>query len=372
MKVLVLSCNTGQGHNAAGSALTEKMQALGVNCQMRDALAFAGERFSKVISQSYIHMATRAPSVFNMIYQMGSAITNRKLKSPVYLANITYARNLLNYLKEEQFDAVVTLHLFPAEALTYLKRTKGLSVPCYSVATDYTCIPFCDETELEGYFIPHRDLIDEFVKKGIPKDKLIPIGIPVSDRFTQKTDQKTARAKLGIPPSSGPIYLVMTGSMGYGNVEPLIDALLGKNPGQIIVMGGNNETLKQSLRRRYNGEGRVQVLDYTDQVSDYMDACDVLLTKPGGLTSTEAAVKTLPIIHTRPIPGCETKNARFFADHGLSLCPNGNDEKLVSQAAALASDPLRQEKMANAQRATISPSACEDICRWVMENAGKK
>ena len=101
--------------------------------------------------------------------------------------------------------------------------------------------------------------------------------------------------------------------------------------------------MKQQLRRQFEQEKRVSVLDFTDKVDQYMDACDVLLTKPGGLTSTEAAVKNIPIIHTAPIPGCETVNAQFFSQRGLSVCRTVSRE-IAEAAERLANDsPLRED-----------------------------
>ena len=257
-------------------------------------------------------------------------------------------------------------HLFPAEAVTYLRRKHKLEdVRLYAVATDYACIPFWEETELDGYFIPHEDLTEEFIRRGISRNKLIPTGIPVSKRFSLPADRAHTRTILNF---SGVrrIYLVMTGSMGFGNVQVLSDGLLPLcgDDDRIIVMGGNNTKLKEKLRRRYADEPRVLVLDFTREVDRYMQACDVLFTKPGGLTSTEAAVRNVPLIHTSPIPGCETINADFFSSRGLSFCLRnmGELESLVKSLTE--EEPVRQ-KMLEAQRREINAFAGDGICDYI-------
>ena len=358
MKVLILSCNTGQGHNTAGRAVLEELRRQGVPCEMKDVLLFAGQRTSRVVSNAYVKITTRSPLVFRWLYRAGEAIRSDRLHSPVYFANTLYADNLLHYIEEQGFDRVLTPHLFAAEALTSLRRRGKLAARCYGIATDYTCIPFWEETELDAYFIPHRDLEEEFAQKGLPREKLVATGIPVSRRFSA----------LGIGPDSQ-VCLVMTGSMGFGRAGEYAQALLeqGGDNRRVYLFGGHNQRLKAELRERFAGEQRIAVLDYTDQVPLYMDSCDLLLTKPGGLTSTEAAVHRIPLIHTAPIPGCETQNAAFFSRRGMSLCPDGPEET-AEAAELLLGDPARRAAMAAAQAANCNPQAAAEIVRWMVED----
>ena len=212
---------------------------------------------------------------------------------------------------------------------------------------------------MDHYLIPHKDLVAEFVKKGVPEEKLVPTGIPVSARFRTHASKEEAREQLGLPQGKT-IYLVMTGSMGFGNAADIGKALLQRG-GAVCLLGGNNRKMKDGLRKQFGENPRMMVLDFTDQVSLYMDACDVVLTKPGGLTSTEAAVKNVPLVHTAPIPGCETINAKFFLKRGMSLC--GMDPGRAAAAAfRLAQDKELQERMKEAQRREVNPFAADEIC----------
>ena len=182
MKVLILSCNTGQGHNQAGRAIHEKLLERGVECEFVDTLSLVGQKTSDVVSNTYVSMTTHTPQLFHLLYKAGGAISNTRVKSPVYWANKLYREKLLTYLLENRVDAVVTPHLFPAETLTSLRRKGQLTVKTVAVATDYTCIPFWEETDMDYYVVPHRDLVDEFAGKGIPREKLLPFGIPVKNK----------------------------------------------------------------------------------------------------------------------------------------------------------------------------------------------
>lgn len=371
MKVLILSCNTGQGHNSAGLAVKEELDRRGIPCEMKDALSLAKRRASKTISGAYIGLATHAPSMFGAIYRLGGAISSCKRKSPVYYANARYAQSLRAYIEDNGFDVVVTPHLFPAETLTWLRRKEGFSVPSYAVATDYTCIPFWEETELDGYFLPHQDLIPEFVEKGIPQEKLLPTGLPVSGRYLLHTEQEEARRALDLP-ENAPVFLVMTGSMGFGDISSFTLDLLLTCPkeARIVILTGNNQSLKARIDADFSRENRVRTVPFTGKVPLYMDACDVLLSKPGGLTSTEAAVKNVPLVHTRPIPGCETRNAAFFSGRGLSLFAESPKEAARAAASLSGSQELR-DKMRRCQRETIPGRAAEQIVDLLRERHGE-
>ena len=133
MRVLILSCNTGQGHNSAGSAVREALEAAGAECELLDALSFARGNTSKTVGGAYVSVTTKAPSLFGGLYQLGGLISNPWLKSPVYLANTRYAGALGDYIEKSGFDAVVCPHLFPAETLTCLRRKGRLSVKTLSL-----------------------------------------------------------------------------------------------------------------------------------------------------------------------------------------------------------------------------------------------
>ncbi|MCM1188784.1 MAG: glycosyltransferase [bacterium] len=366
MKVLILSTGTGEGHNSAAKAMKEQFDKNGVPCVMADALEFASEKAARYGRNVYLWSTEKG--VFGGAYRVGSAITSSRHKSPVYYANALYAERLYGYITENGFDTVVMPHLFPAEAVTYMMKRHHPKVKTYFIATDYACIPFTEETAPDFFFIPHEDLIPEFAGRGIPAEKLVPLGIPVSERFRNTASGAQCRESLKIPADKKCI-LIMTGSMGYGNVESLV-AKLWERTGEdtcIYVMGGTNEKLKTSLRQKYAGESRVTVLDFTDRADEYMKAADILFTKPGGLTSTEAVAAKVPLVHTHPIPGCETKNAAFFTGRGMSV--SGRDEdRIVSEGLLLLESGALREEMRKAQQKYGKPDAAQRIYEFIAEH----
>ena len=313
----------------------------------------------------YNNMIKKRPRLFGAVYKAGDLYERTGLTSPVYLANALYRKELHRFLGEEKIDGVICTHLYGMEAMTAVRRKEGCTLPCFGVLTDYTCIPFFGEPEMDGVFLPHEDLCGELTGKGVPAEKLFPTGIPVGARFGEEVPREEARRRLGFSPA-GRLYLVMTGGVGCGDIGSLCEQLLRADPqeGAICVLTGRNREMLEQLTARFGGDPRVQLVPFTDQVREYMAAADVMLSKPGGLSSTEAAVAGVPLVHVMAIPGCETKNAAFFAQRGMSL-EGENLRDAARKARSLAEDPAAAERMRRCQRENTHADAAEQIVERV-------
>ena len=371
LKILILSCNTGEGHNSAAKAISEELERRGVESEIKDSLAFASEAFSKQICKAYIKLTLSFPKAMGTTYKM--AENNKSShKSFIYAVNSICAPALHKYLEKTKPDAVIMTHLFAGEVMTAVKKQYSYKIPTYLVSTDYDVCPRFEETEVDRYFIPHEHLTQSFIDRGMPKEKLSATGIPISHRFLDLLPQKEAKERLGLCRTIH-YALVMTGSMGYGSTRELVDLFLKEAPANcgVVVLGGNNTRMKAELRERYPGNKRVIVVDFTTDVPLYMDACDLLLTKPGGLSTTEAAAHGIPLIHTTPIPGCETDNLAFFGYHGMSIsAPTTADA--VRLAIFLLGDSAARGRMLDAQNQYINKHSADDLCGVVLGDLAKK
>ena len=372
MKILILSCNTGEGHNSAGKAVMEAALLRGHEVEFMDLMLLGGKTVSHMVGGAYISIVRHIPAFFSLLYKVGGLISSSTRKSPVYYANSLLAGRLDRYIKEHSFDLILTPHLYAAEVLTCLKHRGLLSVPVIAIGTDYTCIPFWEETDCEYYVIPHEDLIEEFVKRGIPREKLLPWGIPVRQSFMKQWNKKEARKICHIP-QNNKSYLVMGGSMGFGKIQIFVLELARRMEADenMVVICGNNKKLEKLLKRELVHRKNVKVLGYTDQVAAYMAACDVIFTKPGGLSSTEAAMMRIPMVHTNPIPGCETKNVEFFQKHGMSIGKRSFVGQVRTGEKLLEREKLRAQ-MQEAQKKNSRPEAAERICKLLEELTGNK
>lgn len=345
MKVLILSCATGQGHNSAAAAVAEALERRETECLRADPLDLRSNKAARRAAGLYSGIMKKAPAVFGAVYRVGSWYSATRIISPIYLFNASYARRLADYLYENRIDAVVCTHLYGMEAMTAVRKRCGLHIPCYGVLTDYTCIPFYREAKLDAYLIPHEALRAEMCKNGIPNARIIATGIPVSARFSRELSKDGARDALGLPEKQ-PMILLMSGGVGCGSLSELCGELL-KQPDdcRLCVLTGRNDSLRLELEAIYSGNARVRILPFTDRTWQYMKAADAVISKPGGLSSTEAAVARVPLVHLLAYSGCETENARFFSALGASV-----HAKSVAQAAQAAWRMVREPSFAEAVR----------------------
>lgn len=366
-KILILTCNTGEGHNSAARAIQSALINNGNFCELIDPVVFKGEKAQELVSACYNNLIKKAPSVFGAVYRLGDWYSSTSLPSPVYWANASYAELLERYITEKQFDAVICTHLYGMEAMTAILQKSPSLVPCYGVLTDYTCIPFTSDTKLHGYFVAHEGMQQDFVNRGFPKEAIRVSGIPVNPAFAEPVCKNTARKKLGFRPNQK-IYLLMTGGIGCENMMQLCKEMIPslEMDSLLVVMTGRNEKMKQELNKNYADIPQLVIVPFTPKVHLYMAAADVLISKPGGLSSTEAAIANIPLVHVNAIPGCETCNARFFSEHGMSLWAKNNSQA-IRFAQLLADDPSRSQKMCAAQRKYCYPHAAQMIAQEICE-----
>ena len=373
MKVLILSCNTGEGHNSAAKAISSYLFSIGVECTIKDALTFLGKNASSRVSNFYIY-STKS-NLFKHMYQIGSAVSDilDKVKSPVYLWNKSYSGKLEKYINGNGFDAVICVHLFPAQAMTALRLKGACHIPTIFIMTDYSYIPFLDETDLDYYIIPHEDLVEEFVINGIPREKIYAYGIPVKDIFFKTSPKAEARRQIAEAfdweiPSWNNWFLIMMGSMGFGSAQAIIDEVIRQSLDgtEVIAVCGRNDDLLRRLKEDNKYLPNIHPLGFTDKIPLLMDACDVLFTKPGGISSTEAISKGIPMIHTAPIPGYETRNAEFFHYHGMSYSSTDIAQQ-VKIALRLCEDMTYRNTMTGAQLHNAKPDTCRNICSLITD-----
>lgn len=362
MEALILSCGTGGGHNSAGKAVAEELKRRNHRAVMINPYKLRSKKLAGSINNAYIHLAQKEPRIFGAVYGAGQLYRKLPFRSPVYFINRCMMSDLKEYMSKNHFDIVIMTHLFPAEIITNMKNC-GISVPkSVFIATDYTCIPFTEETQCDAYVIPSAGLSNEYINKGIAEDKLYPLGIPVQNKFSEKENRFEVRKKLGLDLNKKYI-LVSGGSMGGGKIRKAIKLLCSvitnSENTELIVVCGNNKKLYDKIKS--GGYSKVTVVGYTEQMADYLKAADLFVTKPGGLSSTEAAVCGIPILHTAAIPGCETRNAEFFAKNGMSkLC--SLSKKSLSDALKIIDDETACSEMAKNQLNIINQSAASDIC----------
>lgn len=348
-KVLILSCSTGQGHDSCAKAVRDYFDSKNVHCVVQDALEFDSKKIARLMSWGHSFIYRHIPWLFSWGYRYSENHPKVfKENSFVFRLLTSGTEKIYKYITEGGFDTVICTHVFSAMILTHMLKNHYVDIKTSFVATDYTCSPSMDRSDLQFYFIPHVSLTDEFEACGIPKAKIIPTGIPVRPEFLEHMDMREAKKQLKINPDNKHL-LVMCGSMGCGPIAKVVKNLSKTMPEnmEVSVICGTNSKLQKKLEKRHKNDSRIHSIGYTTQISLYMDAADLYLTKPGGISTTEAAMKRLPMLLADVVAGCELHNMKFFGDIGAAVIEKSYD-KLVSKSIYMINNPDELKKMKDA------------------------
>ena len=316
MKVLLLTVTTGQGHNQAAKSLCDFLKSQGIENRYLDVFEYISPVIKEALSQGYIMSTKRFSKIYGKLYTLVEK-NNDKERRVLKITNNIMAQKLLGLIEEYSPDIIVCTHVFSALLITALKNTIKPHIKSIGIVTDFTIHPLWEDTDIDYYITASELLSNQAEKKNIKKEKLLPIGIPIKPEFSEKMEKKKAREILELEDKR--TILVMSGSMGYGKVEKVIEELdQSELDFQIISICGYNEKLHKKISKMKTRKKLIN-LSFTDKVNLYMDASDCIVSKPGGLTTSEALAKGVPMIMINPIPGQEERNVEFLLNNGAAL-----------------------------------------------------
>lgn len=362
MRVLILSCNTGEGHNSCAKAIKEVVDANGAFCVTEDSLRFISEKTARFISWGHVFMYRNIPWLFNWGYEFTEKHTGFfKERSCVYNFISKGSDKLYDYIVNGSFDTVICTHPFSSLMLTETQRRYELSIKTVFVATDYTCSPSVKDSKLDHYIIPDDLLKAEFECPNIPQEKILPYGIPIRQAFYDHTEKDKAKQAFGISPESKHI-VISCGSMGCGPIKKLTGILTerSKEDVYLTVVCGTNDKLKTQLENSYGMHNNLHILGFVKDMSGLLDSADLYLTKAGGISVTEAAVKRLPMIFINAVAGCEDHNISFYTKLGCART-GCNITELTEICEDLITDTYEYEKMTMAFNKLRVQNAAERI-----------
>ena len=364
MKVLFLSVTAGQGHHQAAKAAMEVLGEQNIESMMLDTFEYINPVLSESIARGYLISTKFTPKVYGRIYHMAEAIEKNNAKISVSkLISSILSKKLVTFLREYNMDVIVCTHIFAAQIVSYLQSAGMLKARTIGIVTDFTMHPFWEDTCLDYYITASSQLTYQAEKKGIPREKVIPTGVPIFKKFAGKNDKTLMRGVLGIRDIL--TVLVMSGSMGYGNVTETIRHIDSLDMElQIISVCGNNKALKKRIE---NLPTRNKIFNYgfVDNVDILMDASDCIVTKPGGLTVSESLAKRLPMLLVNPIPGQEDRNAEFLLNNGLAM--KVSDRFPVDETVyQLLCDGWRRRHLLEMMAEAGKPNASEDLAQLIM------
>lgn len=365
-RVLLLSASSGAGHVRAAQALEKAFAARG-DCLVEhiDVIHYVSKLFQRAYDKAYITMVRRAPGLMGVLYD--------RTDQPWRHARRRLALDRLNtgpmirLLKRTQPDLCVATHFLPAEIIAWLIAKKKLRARNAIVVTDYDVHAMWLCQTVDRYYVALAEAAEYLAHIGVPREKLQVTGIPVDPLFAKPLDRVEARRALGLEPGATSL-LISAGGYGIGPVEQLVSDLLElQKPWQVVAIAGKAEKVHKRLEEISRGAGklasgapRLVAVGFTKEMDKYMAAADLLVGKAGGLTTSEALARELPMALIEPIPGQEERNADHLLEAGASIRCN-NLPAAAWKIAALLDDSARLGRMREAARKMGRPNSAANI-----------
>lgn len=365
MRVLILTISAGQGHNKTARAMCDYFRSRQVEASIVDVYKYFNTALYKLVDKGYLLSTKYMPKTYGNIYRHIEKNDYRdKRFNSVQISSRIVARQFARYISEKNPDVVIATHIFAADLMSGFRKRGLIDVKTLGIITDFTVHPFWETADIDYYVTPSELLGNQLAKKGIPADRVLPFGIPIEEKFSRSMDKQAARKELGIEDKT--TIFVITGSMGYGNVIKYIrqmDRL--EQDFQIVCVCGNNKHLKEQVDKLHTHK-KIYNFGFVNNVDVMMDAADYIVSKPGGLTVSEALAKGLPMILIDPIPGQEDRNFEFLLNNGLALGVTDTfpiDEALYQ----LMQNPNRAQYMSHMVRQVGKPYACKQLGDFIIE-----
>lgn len=313
-KILILTTSTGEGHNQAANAISNSFKKSGYEVMLHDFLKNNSKALSKLFISGYDLSAAVFPSAYGSLYKVSDTDFTNKLLSALFHTTKKKISSLINSFEP---DVILATHPFAVSILGSLKG-KGLTKPVIVIVTDFKPHSTYINDNVDAYVTASQSTANELVKCGIKHNKIYTFGIPIKDEFsTFKSDIKSLKNDEYFN------ILLMGGSMGLKNISHVVYELLNNsNKLRITVVCGKNEKLKQELLEKYKApiqNKKLHILGFSKDIDSLMDYSDLIISKPGGLTVTEAITKNLPILIPFAIPGQEFDNVDFLTKNGYAL-----------------------------------------------------
>ncbi len=320
MKIMLLTAATGGGHIRAANAVEAYIREnTSWEVQNVDCLKAVGRLLDKTVCDSYLFMAKKAPMLFGRLYKR----TNKENRFSSLVPKLSglFSNQLYPAIASYEPDVIITTHPFATEMVAALKDDGLVAAPLICIITDYGAHRAYIAESVDSYVVASEDMVPELMDFGVPKEKIHPFGIPVHGEFFDRQDQAQLLKGLDLDPSL-PTLLFMAGSFGVSNIIKLYrDLAETQVKMQIIVITGRNQKLFDAFEKEIaeNPGITTRLLFFTDEVEKYMHAADLLVTKPGGLTVSEALACNLPMAVFDAIPGQEEDNANFLKTHDMCV-----------------------------------------------------
>ena len=420
MKVLILSASTGGGHNRAAAALKEYIinQNKNNTVQIIDALEQCSKLFNRTVTKGYKMLAMNAPELYGTFYK--SADKDSPIGDLVTSVNSQFCKKLLPLIKNQNIDIVICCHPFASAMMSNLKEKYNIDIPVIAIITDFMPHKAYIGKNINAFVCASKSTAKQLIEKyKVQKDRVFDYGIPIFERFynSDKNINKTVAEQLGFDENKRTV-LIMAGSFGVTDILKIYDYLVDIDYDfQIIVITGKNKKLydafekmlnrdisefetqeapewiqqlsddniikliydqneqliqniAKKFRRSTNKTKPTKLFYFVDNVEDYMHLSDIIITKPGGLTTSESLVCELPMAIFQAFPGQEAQNADFLIKNNMAIMLKKGREG-AKQIEELLKNPQKLNEMKANCKKYAHKNSCEKIYSLILDLLNK-
>ena len=361
-----MSSRNGGGHNAVSKAVSECFEAHGHQCEVKEDLSFICRAAPGAAALFHNSMYKYAPRLFGYCFQKSENRSGIMSEGTLARGIVDLGRfSLARHIRSGGFDIVISAHVFGGMMMTAVKKRYGLTARTAIIETDHLNTPGSSEIDMDLHFLPDASLVKKLTGAGIDEKKLIVSGIPVRREIVSRVPKAEAKKRLELDAGRKHI-LIGGGYMGCGPIPQITGLLLEKAGGtaQISVVCAGNERLRKKLSAKYSGVPDIHIHGLAADVSLLYDSADVFITKPGGASTAEAAVKGLPMVLIHAVKGPETHNLDFFTSSGCALTGETTEE-LCGRCMDILGNPELSERMSRSLLDIARPGAAETVYREI-------
>lgn len=377
-KILIFYASYGGGHLSAAKSIKEYIDTnySDTQTELIDCMKYINKTIEKVTTKAYKEFAKKAPWAWGRIYSDSQKGPLAHISSR---SNKVMAIKLLKLLREKQPDLIISTHPFGSQMCSYLKRKGKIHAKIATIMTDFAPHDqwLIGNDFTDYYFVAHDKMKNYLMSKEISENKIFVTGIPISNRFSLTYNRNNILNQFGLSDNLKTVLFFAGGEYGLGKSKTLeiFENFVDCNEKiQIIAIAGKNPQIKEAFENivnKYKKEKTVKVLPFTDKVPELMSISDLVVTKPGGLTTSESLAYNLPMVIINPIPGQEEENAEFLEEKGIAiwLKKTANSKTVIE---LLVSNKNKLDSMKENTKILARKNSTKDICEILLNDYNSK
>ena len=368
-RVLLMYISQVSGHRQGAVAISKSLKSLDPDCEVLsiNGFGYTYPLMEKIINTAYMGVIKRVPKIWEYLYDNPKVIKfSEKWKRSIHKSSHKKLKPLIDEFKP---DVVVCTQAFPCGMVADYKKTHDLPIKVIGVLTDYAPHLYWLHEGVDYYVVPSQEASDRYVKEGISRESIKVFGIPIRMKFAEETGREIIAKKLGLD-LKVPTILIMGGGQGLGPMKESVKTLVRLDrPLQMIVICGTNVKLVNWIKKiQRKTTKKIIFYDYASNVDELMEVSTLIVTKPGGMTTSECLAKGLPMVVVDPIPGQEERNSQFLVNQGIAIRVD-DKRHIAHDIDALLNTPEKLAAMRQAALKNGKPMAAENIARLILNGS---